>query len=147
VFAVTNSQASVKELPYYASIKASEANVRTGPSVKYPIRWVYLQPRWPIKISATFEDWRKISDIHGEAGWIHKSLLTTRRRAIVNSKTVEELYRLPLKNSVVVAILEKGVIVNIESCEKLWCKVKVNGKKGWISQKHLWGTFENETIE
>jgi len=146
-FFCTQAIAANKDLPYFASIKASEANVRTGPSVKYPIRWLYQKRHWPIQVTATFEDWRKITDIHGEAGWIHKSLLTSRRYAIIQSDSVEEVYRLPLMNSAVVAIVEKGVITRLESCKKQWCKIEVNEQKGWISQSNLWGTSKGEIIE
>ena len=97
---------STSETPYYASIKADEANVRTGPSIRYPIQWIYKKENWPVKVTATFERWRKINDIDGEAGWMHESLLTGRRNAIIQSNGVQEIYRLPILTSAVVMALQ-----------------------------------------
>lgn len=128
--------------PYYASIKADEANIRTGPSVKYPIQWVYKKKTWPVKVTATFEGWRKIEDINGEAGWIHRVLLSDRRTVLINTNknSVQEIYRLPILTSKPILIVEKGVIAKLISCKKNWCKISLNDENGWIERKYLWGT-------
>lgn len=134
-------------VPYFASIKAEEANVRTGPSVRYPIQWVYQRPNWPVEVTATFEGWRKIRDIKGEAGWIHESLLTGKRNTVVNTNGVQEIYKLPIDNSKVVAIAESGVVAKLDECKKKWCKIKANNKKGWIESKYLWGVKKDEIFD
>ena len=136
-----------QKLPYYASIRADTANVRTGPSVKYPIQWVYLQPGWPVKVAATFERWRKITDIKGEAGWIHESLISSSRYVLVETNGVQELLRLPMKSSNVVAIAEDGVVAKLLSCKSGWCKVDAGEKEGWIRAKHLWGVDDGEVVD
>lgn len=131
--------------PYYATIATSEANIRTGPSVRYPIQWVYKKHGWPVKVTATFENWRKIDDVYGEVGWVHESLLSGSRSAVINGEEgVKEIYRLPMASSAHVAMAEKGVIVNLTECKNGWCKVSVSGAKGWIESKYLWGTDSNE---
>ena len=130
--------------PYFASIRASKANIRTGPSVRYPIQWVYVKPQWPVEVTATFERWRKIKDKSGELGWIHESLLTGKRNVIVNANGVQEIYRLPIHTSSVVAIVENGVLAELVSCKSKWCKVQLEKEEGWIESKFLWGTKENE---
>ncbi len=139
--------ASTAKLPYFASIRAEEANVRTGPSVRYPIQWVYQKTDWPVEITATFEGWRKIRDIKGEAGWIHESLLTGKRNAVISAHGVQEIYRLPMKNAKVVAIAESGVVANLDECKKQWCKVIVEDEKGWIESKYLWGVKKDEVFD
>jgi SH3-like domain-containing protein len=143
---LANATANAK-VPYFASIKAGEANVRTGPSVRYPIKWVYQRPSWPVEITATFEGWRKIRDIKGEAGWIHESLLTGKRNTVINTKGVQEIYKLPIANSKVVAIAENGVIAKLDECKKQWCKINASNKKGWIESKYLWGVKKNEVFD
>lgn len=127
------------DVPYYASIRSNEANVRTGPSVKYPIRWVYQRSNWPIKVDAVFSSWRKISDINGELGWMHESLLSRNRFTLVNSEGVQEVYRLPVLTASVVMLVEKGVIAELLECKESWCHVKIDSMKGWIRSEYLWG--------
>ncbi|PIR38910.1 MAG: hypothetical protein COV35_05365 [Alphaproteobacteria bacterium CG11_big_fil_rev_8_21_14_0_20_39_49] len=144
IFAHADSNAKV---PYFASIKDSEANVRTGPSVRYPIQWVYKREKWPVEVTATFEGWRKIRDIKGEAGWIHESLLTGRRTAVISANGVQEIYRLPMNNAKVVAIAESGVVAELEECKTQWCKILVKEEKGWIESKYLWGIKSDEVFD
>lgn len=128
--------------PYYASLKskADIANIRTGPSKKYPIVWVYQRPHWPMKIVATFEGWRKVEDIHGEVGWIHKSLLSGKHYVIIQTKGVQEIRRLDLPNASVNFIAENGVIAELLYCKKnKWCRIMVDERKGWVEGKYLWG--------
>jgi SH3-like domain-containing protein len=147
-----NSNASIENKSthpdsYYASLKTDEANVRTGPSVRYPIQWVYKKPGWPIQITAKFENWRKIRDVHGEAGWINKNLINSKRNVLINTKGIQEVYRLPLITSSVVFIAESGVIAELLSCKDNWCKISFATQEGWVEAKHLWGVDDNETIK
>tara|TARA_B100001564_G_C20484131_1_gene598479 strand:+ start:290 stop:787 length:498 start_codon:yes stop_codon:yes gene_type:complete len=132
------------KVPYYASIRVQEANVRTGPSIKYPIEWVYKRKTWPVKIVATFEDWRKIVDMHGEVGWIHNRLLSKQRHAVINSNGVQEVHRSPLDNSAVSFIAENGVIGQLVKCQESWCQVQVDEHKGWVKRKFLWGADQED---
>lgn len=146
---VSSSYAQQRQFPYYASIKADEANIRTGPSVKYPIEWVYKKSNWPVKVTATFERWRKLEDVYGEVGWVHESLLTGKRNAIIKTKggSVQEVYRLPVLTSPIVFIAEDGVVVEISSCKNNWCKVETrDGHKGWVKSEQLWGVKDGEII-
>jgi SH3-like domain-containing protein len=138
---------SDSKFPYYASIKAEEANIRTGPSVRYPIQWVYNKANWPVEVTASFEGWRKIRDIKGEIGWIHEALLSGKRNTIINTNGVQELYRLPINNSKVIAIVENGVLAKLNECKNNWCKIETGDTKGWIESKYLWGVDEGEVID
>ena len=33
--------------------------IRTGPALKYPIKWVYQRPHMPIEIIGEFDTWRQ----------------------------------------------------------------------------------------
>lgn len=135
------------KFPYFASIKAKTdvANVRNGPSVKYPIQWVYQKPNWPVEVEAAFENWRKIKDIYGEAGWIHETLLSRKRHAVIKGDGVEQAYKLPMENAVVAMVLEENVVVELLSCKSGWCKIMAEDHKGWINATRLWGVnFDEE---
>jgi SH3-like domain-containing protein len=133
-----------KQTPYFASIRVDEANVRTGPNVRYPIRWVYKKTNWPVKVTAIFENWRRIEDIYGEAGWIHERLLTGRRNIITTTDGVQEVYKLPLTTSQVIAFAESGVIAKLDFCKNQWCKIEIKNLEAWIQSKYLWGIVNSE---
>lgn len=124
----------------FLTIKANEANVRTGPSIKYPIRWQYIKKNWPVKIIEEFSNWRKFEDIDGEAGWIHISLLSKRRSIIFNKENTNLIYKKPTKNSRIILKAEKKVLASLIECNyDNWCLIKLNNKKGWIQSNYLWG--------
>lgn len=135
------------EKSYYASIKATEANIRTGPSVRYPIKWLYQRKNWPIEVVATFEGWRKVRDKDNEIGWIHESLLTRKRHVIIQSNEPQELYKIPIKTADVILFAEDGVIAELISCKSDWCKIEVAGEKGWVEASRLWGVRDGELVE
>lgn len=128
-----------RDLPYYASIKSDEANIRSGPSARYPILWTYKRHNWPVKVTASFERWRKISDINGEIGWIHEVLLSNKNYVLIKAEGVQEVYRLPLPNSTKVFIAENGVVAELKECKNSWCKIKVEKNEGWLKEDNLWG--------
>ncbi len=45
-------------LPRFASLRAGEVNVRTGPGVRYPVEWVFVYRHLPVEIVAEFVTWR-----------------------------------------------------------------------------------------
>ena len=54
-----------RAMPYYGSIGASLARMRTGPARAYPASWTYRRPDLPVKIVAAFKEWRKVQDPDG----------------------------------------------------------------------------------
>jgi hypothetical protein len=134
-------------LPYYASIKSDDANIRTGPSARYPIQWTYKRKGWPVQVAASFERWKKISDINGEIGWIHEVLLSNKRYGLIKAEGVQEVYRLPLNTSTKVFIVENGVVAELKECKNDWCKIKVERHEGWLRREHIWGVDKGEVIE
>ena len=42
-----------REVPYWASIRASELNMRVGPSADYKIAWVYHRAGLPCRVCGT----------------------------------------------------------------------------------------------
>src|SRR5258708_28049028 len=75
--------ANTGPLPRYLSLRSDEVNLRTGPGVRYPVDWVLQRRNMPVEVLAEFENWRKIRDWQGTEGWVHQSMLSGRRYAIV----------------------------------------------------------------
>ena len=133
-------------LPRFAALRASEVNLRAGPGSQYPVEWVFLRRSLPIEITAEYGNWRKVRDADGAEGWVHKSLLTGRRSILVTG-AVRTLRRDPDAVSAAVARAEPGVVGKLLACGGGWCRIEINGHKGWLPQADFWGAYEGEVVE
>lgn len=140
------AEANSSKLPRFVSLKADEANMRTGPGVRYPIRWVYQQRGLPVKITEEFEHWRKIEDPDGETGWIHRSILSNRRMAMIDIDEVL-LRRTPSEESAAILRAQHGVLARMIECQPRWCRIQIDSIKGWVPKKTLWGVQDQEVFE
>lgn len=137
----------VLPLPRFVTIKASEANTRTGPSVRYPIRFSYQRANLPVEIIAEVDQWRKIRDFDRDEGWIHQSLLSGRRSVIIIGKELQVIFEEPDIHSKPIIRLEPGVIAKLLKCSKLWCYIEAGDEKGWVERVHLWGVYPTERFK
>ena len=135
-----------RRLPRFASLGSSEINVRTGPGSQYPITWKYVRSGLPVEIVAEFEYWRNIRDHDGSVGWVHKSLLSGKRFASVEG-TIRVLFQDGADDSRPLLRLEPGVLVRLERCKAAWCRVTVEGKRGWLKRDWLWGVYPDEALD
>lgn len=141
-----NAQETGLPIPRFASLKADEVNLRTGPGQNYPIEWVYKRRALPVEITAEFESWRRVRDYQGTEGWVHKSLLSRHRTALI-VKNERALRREPDDSSPVLLRAAPNVQVAVLSCDGSWCQVEVQDVEGWVHQKALWGVYDKEVIE
>ena len=134
-------------LPRFVTVSSNEAYVRAGPGKKYPIQWVFKRAGIPVEITLEFDHWRKIRDYEGQEGWIHKSLLSGKRNAMVQSQDTVSMFRKPEQSSRLIALLEPAVIVKIDECKPVWCRIEASGYKGWVEKENLWGVYSKELID
>jgi len=136
-------------LPRFASLKSSEVNVRTGPGARYQVKWLLVKKDMPVEITAEFDQWRKIRDIGGDEGWVHKSMLYGRRSGIINNASPERvtLYKSADTMSRPLLFAENGVTTELLACKREWCRIKIEGTKGWTLRKNLWGVYKDEEFE
>lgn len=134
-------------LPRFASLRAGEANLRTGPGVQYPVEWVFQRLGMPVEIIAEYRTWRKVRDWKGVQGWIHQSMLGAKRHFIVIGD-VRTLRTEADEKSAPLARLDPGVIGVIRSCgaTAVFCKVEVGGYTGWLKRSSLWGLRRDEAL-
>ena len=59
----------------FFSLKKSKVNVRYGPSLESPIKYIYKKINLPIKQIDKKENFRRIIDHKKNSGWIHISQL------------------------------------------------------------------------
>ncbi|EPX82409.1 SH3 domain-containing protein [Salipiger mucosus] len=130
-------------LPRFVSMKASEGNVRRGPSLTHRIDWVYVRRDLPLEITAEHGHWRRVRDRDGAGGWVHYSLLSGVRTVLVEEDMLD-LHTRPNADMPVTARLALGVIAELGDCEADWCEISAGGYDGWAPKTALWGVDPEE---
>ena len=130
--------ARAADLPRFVSLKSDLANLRVGPGRRYPIDWVYKRRGLPLLVIQHFDQWRWVQDHEGTKGWMHKSLLSTHRTALVLDG-VQTIRERPSSDAPPILRAEAGVIADLLGCEGGWCRVALAGEEGWLPDDALWG--------
>lgn len=138
-------QGSGLPVPRFVTLKSDTVNMRVGPGREYPLSWVYKKKNLPVKVIAEFDVWRKIIDHEGTTGWVHSQLVTLKRYALIQSR-LTKLYRKADFDSPVVAVADKGVIVELQICEAQWCRIATQDLRAFVRREDIWGILENETL-
>jgi SH3-like domain-containing protein len=133
-------------LPRFVSLRSGKVNLRTGPGSRYPVEWVLVYRHMPVEIIAEFDTWRKVRDWQGTVGWIHQSMISGRRWAIVREGR-QPLRRAADAEARIVARIERKVIGQIEQCREGWCEIDFSGFKGWVRDKQVWGVYPGEKVD
>lgn len=133
-------------LPRFVSLKTNEGNARRGPGLTHRIDWVFTRAGMPLKITAEYENWRRVEDADGLGGWVHYSLLSGTRSVIVQGEMVDFLTA-PRPDAMVAFQAEAGVVARVLKCENDWCRVQVEGERGWAPVAKLWGVAPGELID
>jgi SH3-like domain-containing protein len=133
-------------LPRFVSLKTSEGNARRGPSLAHRIDWVFTRPGMPLRITAEYENWRRVEDVDGVGGWVHYALLSGTRSVVV-IVPMADLRDGPEDASDLRARVEAGVIGRIQSCTREWCRISTDGGRGYMRKTALWGVGPDEVID
>ncbi len=143
---ISSSYAGTKKgiTPFFVSTKVSEANIRIGPKIDFPIRRIIIKNNIPLLVIDKYDVWYKVKDINKKTGWIHKSLVYRKKYIIIKSNKAF-LYQNPKYNKVSFK-LEKGVFGKALHCRANWCKVKIKKYKGWVKKSNIWGILKNEKL-
>lgn len=143
--AITDAWAQQRKPPYFASISAGQANMRTGPGRNYPTNWLYRRADLPIKVVEIYNDWRKVEDPDGTQGWMLVGLLSAQRTGIVVG-TIVEMRDSPRLNARINWRAAPGVVGRISKCQRGWCWFDVRGRGGYVEQNRIWGTEPGEEV-
>ena len=133
-------------IPRFVSLKASEGNVRRGPSLTHRIDWVFKRRDMPLRVTAEHGHWRRVEDRDGLGGWVHYSLLSGVRTVIIE-KDLLTLRTRPETNAPATAALEIGVVARLGKCNLEWCRLSSGGFKGWAPKARIWGVEPEELRE
>lgn len=142
VGAVAPAQAQDREVPYWATIRASVLNLRVGPSADYKVDWVYRRPGLPVKVVRLMEGWRLIEDPDGTRGWVVARLLSPDRGAIVVGEDLADMRASRGDDSQLKWRLEPGVVGVLGECDEGWCEFAIGPRRGYVREEDLWGEGE-----
>ena len=121
----------------FLSLKKNKVNVRYGPSLESPIKYIYKKKDLPIMQIDKKENFRRIIDFKNNSGWIHISQLKKINSVIPLKDKV--LFQKPTNFSKPIAKIKKGRVLLIQKCIDGWCKIKSEKYRGWINNEKLWG--------
>ena len=130
-------------IPRFVTLKGNEGNARRGPGLTHRIDWVFTREGMPLKVTAEYENWRRVEDIDGAGGWVHYSLLSGVRSVLI-SQDMAQAFSKPDSLSDVLYQSELGVVGRMLQCVQDWCRIAVEGEKGWIAKSALWGVKPDE---
>jgi SH3-like domain-containing protein len=124
--------------------------MREGPSKEHRIKWVFKREGLPVEVIGEHEQWRRVRDSEATDGWVYFGRLSNRRTVIVTAgkdKRERDLFASESEQSTLVARLQPGVIANVEACTADWCKVSVEGFRGFIRKDAVWGVYADERVK
>ena len=136
-FFLLSSFSFVNSEEIFLSLKKNKVNVRYGPSLESPIKFIYKKINLPIKQIDKKENWRRIIDSKNNSGWIHWSQLKPINSVILQKDKI--LFKKPSNFSRPLANIKQGRVLVVKKCIGNWCKVQTENLKGWVDNKNLWG--------
>lgn len=142
---LTDANAPQLPVPRFVTLGADEVNVRSGPGIRYPIKFIFKKDGMPIEIIKEFDVWRQIRSMEGDEGWANKSLLSGKRAVIIKGH-IQTLLKKPNENAKPVVKVEPGVIAGLDQCNKEWCYLRIAGYKGWTKRENIWGIYPDEKL-
>jgi len=122
---------------YFVMLKNKKVNVRHGPDLNSPIKYIYNKKFLPVKVIDKKENFRRIIDFKNNSGWIHTSQLSKIKSFILLEDKI--LFSKPTKYSKPILKISKGRLLLVKKCKAKWCKVKTEKYIGWVEIKNVWG--------
>ena len=132
-------------VPRFVTLKSDDVNMRAGPGTEYPILWHYRKTGLPLRVEAEFGVWRKVVDHDGTTGWMHHSVVSLKRHALVTSSSAK-IHAKPDDGAALVAVAERNALLELRSCPTQWCKMASGNVHGWVSRTALWGLIDGEVL-
>ena len=134
------SKGALAENNYFLMLKNNKVNVRYGPDLNSPIKYIYNKKNLPIKVIDKKENFRRIIDIKNNSGWIHTSQLRKNKSFILLENQI--LFSKPTKYSKPIVKISSGRLLLVKKCKLKWCRVKTENYTGWIKSEKVWGAFK-----
>lgn len=145
--ATVRGQVTNLPIPRFVSMRAEKANARRGPSLDQRVDWEFVHRGQPLEVTAEYGQWRRVRDAEGYGGWVHHTLLSGQRTAVVRTGAPVALLAGPEPETAVRAMVEPGVIGRVEACAAAWCELAVGGVAGWLPRTALWGVGPEDEVD
>ena len=139
------ARAEGSKVPYWASLRAREANLRVGPGEDYRIVWRYHREHLPMKVLRVMEGWRLVEDPDGARGWMLARFLKPDRGAIVRAPEgaakdwLAEMRASSEPGAKLLWRLQPGVTGRLGDCVDGWCEFDAAGHQGFVQAAVVWG--------
>ena len=130
-------------IPRFVSLNTALVYVRVGPSKTYPVIWTLAREKMPVEVFLEFDSWRKIRDVEGTEGWVHKSMLSG-KRSVVFIEGKHPVFKNLKETSKPIAYAAKGVVGILKKIQGNWCYVQIDTLTGWVSRSAIWGVYPHE---
>lgn len=143
---VAASAQEARRPPYWASISAGKARMRTGPARTYPASWLYQRADLPVRVTAVFKEWRRVQDPDGTEGWMLGNLISSTRTAIVRGAEPLPMRDRPATSGKLLWRAAPGVVGRLSECSDGWCRFDVGGRRGYVETGGLWGVEAGERL-
>ena len=125
---------------YFLMLKNKKVNVRYGPDLNSPIKYIYKKKFLPVKVIDKKGNFRRIIDLKNNSGWIHTSQLSKIKSFILLEDKI--LFSKPTKYSKPILKISKGRLLLVKKCKVKWCKIKTEKYIGWLITNNIWGSIE-----
>jgi SH3-like domain-containing protein len=140
-----SNQRFKRDLPRFATLRSNDIKMRVGPGSEYPVSWLLRRQGLPVKIVAEYDTWRQIECWDKTTGWVHQNMLSGKRALIVIKDACALLDgsgrdakpKAKLK-------LHSLLLFKDPKCDGSRCYVKIQGEKGWVNKKDIWGLLKDE---
>jgi SH3-like domain-containing protein len=129
-------------VPRYLSLKFDKVNARAGPGDDHRVLWVYRVRGLPVQIIAETREWRRICDPEGGTAWVHRRVIDGKQTVMTLGETPVALRRRPRAEAEITAYVHPRAIAALDKCDKGWCRLSLEGVRGWTPESTLWGVAE-----
>lgn len=129
-------------MPRWVSLKFGRVNARTGPGDDYPAAFAFNARRLPVQVVEETRDWRKVCDPEGGSSWVHRRTVDGKRTVFRVEAQPLAMRARPETRARVKAWLAGRAVADLDRCEGGWCRIEVEGAKGWAPAAALWGLKE-----
>ncbi|MEE8425019.1 MAG: SH3 domain-containing protein [Elusimicrobiota bacterium] len=122
----------------YMSVKPDQAEVRENPNEHAAVLWE-MWKYMPVQVVAFRGDWRRIRDLDGDEGWMHKDVLSDIPTVMVRSKAANLR---KTRGGKVDWVLERGFPLRVFGTTGDWVEVSdLLAVGGWIHKTTVWGNI------
>jgi len=114
------------------------ANMRAGSGTQHEALWV-LEAGYPLRVTDRRDNWVKVKDFEGDAGWVYRPL-TAKRPHLVVKVDVAKLRSAPSTRARRIGQAMYGEVLRTMKPRADWVQVRrADGLTGWIARQLLWG--------